>query len=78
MDDDRPPKDAISVRKKRPLAHERVLGWVSDRSVAIENFPLVVWQDTAGDWWGGVPGNYLDLRRLKWKVTHWRPLVSGA
>jgi hypothetical protein len=69
---DRSPKDAISFRKEQPPPHERVLAWVSDRSVAIHHFPVVVWRDSNNEWWGGVPGNYLDLRLLKWKITHWR------
>jgi len=70
------PKDAISMRKQKPPVRERVLGWVSDASVAIHHFPLIIWRDGTDEWWGGLPGNYLDLRRLKWKITHWRPLTS--
>lgn len=69
------PKDAISIRKAMPPRHEYVLGWVSDKRVAIRNFPCVVWRDGSDEWWAGVPGNYIDLRRLKWKVTHWRRIT---
>ena len=75
MSDERLPRDAISIRKELPPQHEYVLGWVSDKSVAIHNFPLVIWRDGSDEWWGGVPGNYLDLSRLKWKVTHWRRII---
>jgi hypothetical protein len=76
MGKDSLPKDAISIRKELPPSHERVLGFVSDRSVAIEHFPLVLWRDYSNEWWGGLPGNYLDLRALKWKITHWKRLDS--
>lgn len=67
-----PPKDAISVRKAMPPPHQHVLCWVSDRSVAIENMPIIGWNTYSDGWWSGLPGNYLDLRHLRWKVTHWK------
>lgn len=75
---ERPPKDAISMRKQQPNPYQRVIGYVSDRSVAIHHMPVIVWRDYAGEWWAGLPGNYLDLARLKWKITHWRPLDATA
>lgn len=75
---DRLPKDATSIRKEKPPQHEYVLGWVSDRSVAIHNFPLVIWRDGSDQWWGGVPGNYLDLAHHRWKVTHWRRMLPQS
>lgn len=74
MSRERPPKDAISVRKAMPAPHEHVMLWVSDRSVAIEHVPIVGWNTYSDGWWSGLPGNYLDLRALKWRVTHWKPL----
>jgi Protein of unknown function (DUF551) len=68
------PKGAISVRKQMPAPHQKVMLFVSDRSVAIENVPVVGWNTYSDGWWSGLPGNYLDLRRLRWKVTHWMPL----
>lgn len=68
------PPDAVSVRQQKPRPHERVLGYVSDRSVAIEHEPLVVWLTHSDGWWGGLPGSYLNLTRLKWRVTHWKRL----
>jgi hypothetical protein len=71
---DRLSDDAIAITDRLPPAHEYVLGWVSDKSVAIHHFPLVVWRDFDGCWWGGLPGNYLALKHLRWTVTHWRPI----
>jgi hypothetical protein len=64
----------ISVRTRKPPIQHRVLGYVSDRSVGIEDEPAVVWIDGDGGWWSGLPGHYLDLRLLKWRVTHWKPI----
>lgn len=36
--------------------------------------PIIGWNTYSDGWWSGLPGNYLDLRRLRWKVTHWKPL----
>ncbi len=69
--------DAISITDRRPRSHEEVLAWVSDESVAIYYFPVVLWLDGTGQWWGGLPGNYLDIARLRWTVTHWRPIKTG-
>lgn len=71
MPDQKPPKEAISVRKALPRPHQRVLCWISDRSVAIEHMPVVGWNTYSEGWWTGIPGNYLCLRDLRWKVTHW-------
>jgi hypothetical protein len=70
------PRGVISVRKAMPPTHEKVFGWIADRTVAIHDWPLIVWRDYSGEWWGGVPGNYIDLTRLKWKVTHWCSVAS--
>lgn len=72
------PKEAISVRKAMPRPHQRVLCWVSDRSVAIEREPAICWTTYSDGWWSGLPGNYLDLRLLRWKVTHWMPIPATA
>jgi hypothetical protein len=77
------PADAIPIKRELPPNRQEVLGWVSDKSVAIYYHPLVVWRITEENghtaWWGGLPGNYLDLNRLRWKVTHWCPInTQGA
>lgn len=59
------------MRKAKPAPHKRVLLWISNRSVAIEHMPVVGWNTHSDGWWTGIPGNYLSLADLKWKVTHW-------
>lgn len=68
------PRTAISCASTLPLNNIRVVGWISDRSVAIENFPAVVWIDDNGKWWSGVPGKYIDLNAHNWRVTHWQDI----
>lgn len=66
-----PPRDAISVEQELPPNGVEVLAWVSDEAVAIYAFPVVARRD--GDfYWSGVPGNWIELTRLRWKLTHWR------
>lgn len=74
MSRERPPADAISIKEKLPPRDTEVLGWVSDPDVAIHFFPLVVRRDGSDQFWGGVPGNWIDLRRLRWQLTHWRSI----
>lgn len=72
---DRLPAGAIAIKDRLPPRHQEVLGWVSDEDVAIHYFPLVIWRDGANQWWGGLPGKYLNLGDLQWTVTHWKPIT---
>jgi hypothetical protein len=74
--EDRLAEDAIEVARELPPDGQQVIGWVSDADVAIHYFPLIVWR-IGNEWWGGLPGKYLNLTRLEWTVTHWKP-ISGA
>ncbi|AWV18774.1 hypothetical protein A3862_27215 [Methylobacterium sp. XJLW] len=80
---ERLPPEAISIADQMPPQHKEVLGFVSAPEVAIHHFPVVIWWSdrlASGEirWWGGLPGSYLDLRRWKWKVTHWLPLANAS
>ncbi len=58
-----------------PPEWQKVLGWISDPTVAIEDFPAVLWWD--GDrWWSGVPGKYINLTELEWIVSRWDALPA--
>lgn len=71
------PAAAVSVLEALPAQRQRVLGWLSCPSVCIYFTPAVVWR-TPGvkedDWWAGLPGRYIDLRRERWNLSHWMPL----
>ncbi len=69
----RRPSNAIPVQERLPPEYQEVWGWVCDQDVAIHAFPAVVWR-TGQQWWSGLPGTYIDLRRWKWTVTHWLPI----
>jgi hypothetical protein len=74
---ERPPKNAISVRKSLPDEHQEVLGFASDAKVAIHYLPVIVWRDSINQWWAGLPQNYFNLNANRWKVTHWMPIQDS-
>ena len=65
------------MTQRRPKEFRKVLGWISDPVVSIEDFPAVVWWD-GYVWWSGIPGRYTNLRDHHWKVTRWQALPAGA
>lgn len=67
---------AIPVEHELPPERREVLGWVSDETVAIHYFPVVVWR-IGNAWWAGLPASYIDLDAKRWTVTHWKPLASA-
>ena len=77
---DRLPAKAIPVADRLPPYNEEALGWLSTPSVSIYFAEAVVWR-TRGvgeddEWWSGLPGSYLDLRRLRWNLSHWLPIAA--
>lgn len=80
---DRVPTHAISVDERLPPFDEDVVGWLADPIVAIYGLPAIVRRtstNTAGydNWSSGVPGNYIDLRLHRWRLTHWLPLDQSV
>lgn len=74
------PSGAIPVSEKRPPLHTEVIGWIEDASVAIHDFPVVVWDSgTAEQPWyfTGVPGRYTALDNYGWTLTHWMPMTPN-
>lgn len=64
-----------------PPDHVMVLLWISDRSVAIEFFPVVARNSPEFDkpmWWSGIPGHHVRMGRLDgsngWVIEGWAPL----
>lgn len=69
----------IPVGERKPTANDgRVAVLISDTNVAIENLETVAHVDLQGNWWAGVPGDYLPLTENRWEVTHWMRLPKLA
>ena len=66
-----------------PPNHVKVVLWLSDRSVAIEFYPVVAYNYPESGkpmWWSGVPGKYVRMGPLDgsngWTIEGWTPLPS--
>jgi hypothetical protein len=66
-----------------PPNHVQVVLWLSDRSVAIEFYPVVAYNYPEFGkpmWWSGVPGKYVRMGPLDgsngWTIEGWTPLPS--
>lgn len=66
-----------------PPDNVKVVLWISDRSVAIEFFPVVAYNYPEFGkpmWWSGIPGQYVRMGRLDgsngWVIEGWTPLPS--
>ncbi len=76
------PDNAIPTGQDLPPLREKAIGWLSDPGVCIWFIPAIVWRTPSSpgvddEWWSGLPGHYLDLRRDRWHLSHWLPL-SGV
>ncbi len=66
-----------------PPNNVKVVLWLSDRSVAIEFYPVVAYNSPEFGkpmWWSGIPGQYVRMGPLDgsngWTIEGWTPLPS--
>lgn len=64
------------MTSRAPRDGEKVLAWLSDPEVGIEDELAVAWM-IDGHWWSGLPGKFINLSNEGWTVVRWRPLGNG-
>lgn len=67
----------IPIGESLPAIGKNVAILISDKSVAIEDWPTSGYLYPGVEWWAGVPGNYINLAGHKWNVTAWMPLPEA-